>query len=321
MPYYSKDLIARAREVDLLTYLQRYEPDELIHDGGGTYHTRSHDSLKISNGLWCWWSRGIGGRSALDYLTQVRGLDFTEAVELILRDSPVSFPAQSRPPPARATPKELILPERNDNNRRVFAYLCSRGIDMEIINHSIKHGQIYEEREHHNAVFVGFDGDVPKCASMRSAMSGSTFLRDAEGSDKRFAFSFSASDNNGALVVTEGAIDLLSYLTLIKWGHHHDWRVVNGVSLVGVYKPREDTTTVPAALAQYLKDHPQIRRIALCLDNDEAGRTAAQGIISALPALEVTYRPPSVGKDYNDMLTATIGISHKAKMRGGSERE
>lgn len=319
MPYYDKDQIAQAREMDLLIYLQRYEPDELIHDGGGSYRTRSHDSLKISNGLWCWWSRGIGGKTALDYLTQVRGLNFTEAVGCILRDTPVSFPAQSRSPPARAIPIVLTLPERNDNNRRVFAYLCSRGIDPEIINHCIKHGQLYEDREHHNAVFVGFDGDQPRYASMRSTLSDSTFLRDAEGSDKRFSFSFTASDNNGALVVTEGAIDLLSYLTLLK-RNRRDWRAMNGISLTGVYKPREDMPTVPMALAQYLKDHPQIHRIALCLDSDEAGREAARGIIAALPELEVTYRPPTVGKDYNDMLCMTKGVKNNIRMRGENER-
>jgi hypothetical protein len=34
MPYYEKEQIARAREMDLLTYLQQYEPNEFIHDGG-----------------------------------------------------------------------------------------------------------------------------------------------------------------------------------------------------------------------------------------------------------------------------------------------
>ena len=114
------------------------------------------------------------------------------------------------------------MPRRNDNNRRVFAYLCSRGIDPEIINHCIKHGQLYQEQEHRNAVFVGFDGDQPRCASMRSTLSNSIFLGDAEGSDKRFSFSFTALDNNGVLIITESAIDLLSYLTLIKKGDH-DW--------------------------------------------------------------------------------------------------
>ena len=66
-PYLSKDQIAAACEMDLLTYLRRFEPEELVHIGGDTYATRTHDSLKISNGKWCWWSRGIGGTNALDY--------------------------------------------------------------------------------------------------------------------------------------------------------------------------------------------------------------------------------------------------------------
>ena len=41
--------------MDLLTYLRRFEPEELVHIGGNTYATRTHDSLKISNGKWCWW--------------------------------------------------------------------------------------------------------------------------------------------------------------------------------------------------------------------------------------------------------------------------
>lgn len=69
MPYISKEQLATAREMDLLTYLQRYDPNELVHFSGNTYTTRTHDSLKISNRKWCWWSRGIGGSTALDYLT------------------------------------------------------------------------------------------------------------------------------------------------------------------------------------------------------------------------------------------------------------
>lgn len=74
MAYYTKEQIEQARQIDLLTYLQRYEPTELIHIRGDTYCTREHDSLKISNGKWYWWSRGFGGASALDYLMKVRGL-------------------------------------------------------------------------------------------------------------------------------------------------------------------------------------------------------------------------------------------------------
>ena len=69
MPYIPPEVVEKAREMDLLTYLKSYEPQDLVHFGGNTYCTREHDSLKISNGKWCWFSRGIGGYSALDYLS------------------------------------------------------------------------------------------------------------------------------------------------------------------------------------------------------------------------------------------------------------
>ena len=81
MGYVTREMIDRAKEMDLLTYLQTYEPQELVHFGGSTYCTREHDSLKISNGKWCWFSRGIGGRTALDYLIKVKEIPFTEAVD------------------------------------------------------------------------------------------------------------------------------------------------------------------------------------------------------------------------------------------------
>ena len=65
MPFIAPELIIQAKQMDLLTYLRNYEPYELVKFSGNTYCTRTHDSLKISNGKWMWWSRGIGGKSAL----------------------------------------------------------------------------------------------------------------------------------------------------------------------------------------------------------------------------------------------------------------
>ena len=83
MRYIAAENIARAKEMDLLTYLRNYEPQELVHVSGNTYCTREHDSLRISNGKWCWFSQGIGGRSALDHLIKVKGIPFTQAAEII----------------------------------------------------------------------------------------------------------------------------------------------------------------------------------------------------------------------------------------------
>ena len=129
MSYIPKDQIAAAREMDLLTYLRCFEPQELVHVGGNTYATRTHDSLKISNGKWCWWSRGIGGTNALDYLTKVEGLSFLEAAQRILGGSPyVPHKSESTAPFPKT---EFALPLKHADNRRVFAYLRSRGMTQE----------------------------------------------------------------------------------------------------------------------------------------------------------------------------------------------
>ena len=56
-----KEVVAEARKIDLLTYLKNYEPYELVEVCRGTYTTKTHDSLKISNGLWVykagWWEK------------------------------------------------------------------------------------------------------------------------------------------------------------------------------------------------------------------------------------------------------------------------
>ena len=52
-----------------------------------------------------------------------------------------------------------------------------------------------------------------------------------------------------------------------------DWLQDCCLSLAGIYKPKKiiEESTPPAALMQYLKDFPQIKEIALHLDNDTAG--------------------------------------------------
>ena len=71
MPYISPEVVEQARQIDLLTYLQSCEPQELVRISGNNYTTRTHDSLKISNGKWMWWSQRIGGYNALDYASYI----------------------------------------------------------------------------------------------------------------------------------------------------------------------------------------------------------------------------------------------------------
>ena len=133
MPYYTEEQIIKARSIDLLTYLQTYEPTELVHVRGNTYCTRDHDSLKISNGKWMWWSRGFGGSSALDYLIKVKGLQFMDAMQILTNDRNLALnnaPVLGESRQSKGN-RKLLLPDRSETNCEVIRYLTSRGIDRE----------------------------------------------------------------------------------------------------------------------------------------------------------------------------------------------
>ena len=85
MPYIEPEVIEQARQIDLLTYLRKFEPDNVEEVKGtrNVYRTVDHDSLKMSNGKWFWWSQGFGGYNALDYLIKVRNYSFMDAVEIL----------------------------------------------------------------------------------------------------------------------------------------------------------------------------------------------------------------------------------------------
>lgn len=293
----TSDQIDEARQVDLLNYLRRFEPDNLMHLGGDSYCTREHDSLKISNGKWHWFSRHIGGKNALDYLVKVRGVSFTDAVCTL-----TGYAAQ--PPPATQKPKSkertLELPEPNENNYRVRRYLQSRGISDAVIEYCMDKGLLFEDAQYHNCMFLGFDGDTPKYGAVRSTTSD--FKRELTGSDKRFSFSIPAENETDTVHVFEAAIDLLSYATMERGSFRKD----ELLSLASVYGT-DNAKDIPIALKACLENKPYLKTVCLHLDNDEVGRMAAQHITEALSgSYTVLDQPPKSGKDYNDYLINSI---------------
>lgn len=208
MPYIPPSVVQEVKRMDLFTYLKNYEPYELVHFSGNTYTTRTHDSLKISNGKWMWWSQRTGGRSALDYLIKVKGYNFLEAVELLAEKANIQPPISvSENVPME---KQLLLPKKNQDDQKVIAYLSGRGIDKEIIQFCLESGRVYESSFHHNAVFVGMDEkDNPKYAALRGI--GTSFIGEANGSDKNYSFLIPAEKMSDKVHVFESAIDLLSY--------------------------------------------------------------------------------------------------------------
>ena len=166
MPYIPPEIVKRAEEMDLLTYLQNYEPEELVKVGNGTNTTKTHDSIRISNGLWNWFSEGVGGKNAISYLMKVKNYSFLEAVETIIGNVNVKKPVIHKE--EKQDNIELVLPQKSNNSERAKIYLMSRGIAPEIINECINDNLIYESLPNHNVVFIGFDDSKsPKYAFYR----------------------------------------------------------------------------------------------------------------------------------------------------------
>lgn len=323
MPYVAPEVVQRVKQMDLLTYLKSYEPYELVHFSGNTYTTRSHDSLKISNGKWMWWSRGIGGRSALDYLIKVRGYDFVQAVQIIAEQAAIQPPVFM--PVEKKTEKKLILPKPYYNQSYAVSYLQNRGIDKEIIQNCVKSGWIYESANYHNVVFVGMDqSGITRYAALRGV--GTDFIGEASGSDKNYSFCIQAEEKSREVHLFESAIDLLSYATEQKLDGKN-WRKEHLLSLAGVYQPAKEIekSKVPAALTRFLKEHQEVAMVVFHLDNDRTGRLATQAIQMVLPEkYQVRDEPPKQGKDCNDSLCIRLGIRQtkreKRKNKANLER-
>ena len=316
MNYVSKEQIQTARQMDLLTYLRCYEPGELVHVSGSTYCTREHDSLKISNGKWYWFSRGFGGATALDYLVEVKGYPLPQAVEIVLGRAAVLPPTPCEKKTVRE--KKLLLPEKSKGSALAERYLIGRGIHPAIVKECIEAGLIYQAERTHNVVFVGYDKEgKARYAAVRATVG--KYKGEATGSNKRFSFSIPPKEGSDQVHLFEAAIDLLSFATLERM-KGQDWRQDHLLSLAGVFKTKRENV-VPVALSRYLEDHPEIRTIHLHLDNDAVGRGAAKGIMGGLKGkYTVLDEPPACGKDINEQLLMKIGFKNRHKEENEQQR-
>ena len=295
--YVAPEDIKKARQVDLLSFLKEKDPSQLVHVAGQTYCTLEHDSLKINNGKWYWHSKGFGGISALDYLIRVKGYPLPRAVEIILGIAGPTAPVSYR---KAETHPGLLLPEKNRSSEQVIRYLQRRGIHPSIISYCMEKDILYESKNHHNAVFVGYDKiGVPRYAMIRSTTGN--YKSEATGSSKRYSFRIAVEESGENLHVFESAIDLLSYATILRL-RGCDWRKDALLSLAGVFTVKRKGV-LPAAMQGFLEDHEEVKTICLHLDNDQTGRDATEGIQESLSErYEIIDDPPRYGKDANEAL-------------------
>lgn len=305
MPYipFTQEQKETANNTDLVRFLQcRGEKLESVgRDYKLTYYdsTGKHDSITIRGSTWFDHKNQTGG-GAIKFMQEFYGLDFQTAVNTLLGANAVnpSISVSTKPIVMAKEKKKFILPEENPTMHRVFAYLIKqRFIEPEILSHFAHEHKIYEDKAHHNAVFVGFDEKgVAKQCSLRSTSSyGKTFRIIGEGSDTRY--SFAHFGNSDKLFVFEAPIDMLSYITLNK----ENWQDNSFIAMNGVYEN---------AVLTALKSHSNLSEIVICTDNDEGGIEAVERLTDILKEMgyENISRKCPHNKDWNEDLKEANGV-------------
>lgn len=303
--HFTQEELAIAKSVDLCQVASNlgYTVESV-----GRYHTlKEMDSIRIYNRLhWFRWSRkleqGENGGSQIDFLRVFAGLEVKEAVFWLLdfagycsRD--VAIPPKKLINPVEITkaPKEFVLPFPAANNQYLYSYLeKERYISRSVIDYFVNNQQVYEAKQYHNMVFLGKDKDgVTRFASMRGVFDkdGKGFKCDVAGNDKNYGFNV-VNQSNDELIVFEAVIDLMSYVDIFS-----DFET-NKIAL---------GMLADAPVETFLKEYNHIKKIRLCLDNDEPGRVAAKDIMTKYQkcGYEVIDSPaPQMYKDYNEWLRA-----------------
>ncbi|MGN0141521.1 MAG: DUF3991 domain-containing protein [Roseburia sp.] len=277
---YTEEQLRQAKEVSLTQLADAYGYTPLRV--GNLFTLKEHDSIRIYNDrTWCRWSRKDskreGGGSQIDFLLQFCGIDsVAEAIKVLLEFQGIAIEdAQWKEKPLVHQAMQIkereklpfILPAPAEGNyRHAYAYLIkTRGLSQKVVDYFVRDLKIlYEEKEHHNLVFLGKDkeGNVRYATKRGTAdVYGRKYRGDVAGNDKNYGINI-VNPRNDELKVFEANIDLMSYLDLT------DDYASNKLVLGG---------TADNPLQRFLEEHSHIKSIGFCLDNDKAGMEAMYG--------------------------------------------
>ena len=269
---YTEEQIARANQTDLVSFLNAR--GEQLVKSGREYRWKKHDSVTVSGNRWYRHSQNKGGYP-VDFVMEFYHATFPEAVKMLIDEE-----GEGRQKSCLAPSPDFRLSEKSETNETVIKYLTEiRRLEKDLVEEWIAGGNIYEEKKHHNVVFVGRDADgIPRYAHC-GGTGGIKYRGDVAGSDKSYGFCHRGEDNQ--LFVFEAAIDLLSFIQLFP----KDWKKRSYLSLGGVSS---------VALMTFLSERPQITSVFLCLDNEKLAGEIPDGyrVIRLKPAR----------KDWNEIL-------------------
>ncbi len=285
----------RAGSADIAEFL-REQGEEVRRSGKELVWIRDGEKISIRGNLWYNQYRQEGGNS-IDFARKFLNLSYPEAVKLLLGESqgsvvrsPASGSSRGSTAQKKQAQNQFRPPKKHQDMKRVFSYLIkTRGIDPDIVLSFARMGLIYEEAGYHNAVFCGKDENgVMRHANKRGTLRNSTFKGNQAGSLPQYSFHYSGSSDT--IYFFEAPLDMLSYISLQK----ENWQVHSYAAACSVSDQ---------VLLHQLKQHPNLKKCVLCLDNDLAGYRAGERICEKLleKGYEVEVDYPRK-KDWNEEL-------------------
>lgn len=247
--------VKQAYQTSILDLAQQY--GYRLKDEGRVFRVEGNGGLFIwANGLGWYHSTTYDKGNNVDFLIKYCNVNTKlEAIKLLLDYAHIT-PVAEMNKYIIEEKKQFALPEKGSTYKNMYAYLINkRCIDKEIVYAMQAQKKLYQDNRY-NCVFVAYNSDnVAKYASVRGT-GEAQYRGDIGGSDKSYGFNMPGKSN--IVFVFESPIDAMSHATLTKL-EGKDWTEHNRLSLGG---------TSDIALDRYLIEHPDIKQIVFCLDND-----------------------------------------------------
>lgn len=269
--HFTEEQKQQARQTDIVSLLQ--SQGEQVEKSGSEYEWLYNlQKITIRGNLWFHQYEQVGG-DAIDFVSKFYNKSFQGAMEYLLGNGCCKITHTRQEKKSNQT-KEFMPPPKSDDMSRIFKYLnIKRGIDKEII-YSFAHDQmLYESKEYHSAVFLGFDKNcMPRHAHKRGIGAKNTYKGNVSGSIPEYSFHWHGESKY--LFLFEAPIDMLSFISMYK----KDWKKHSYAASCSVSDK---------VLFQCLKDNPNIQFVYLCFDNDTPGQKANKRIQNKLNALNI----------------------------------
>lgn len=285
--HFTEEQKQQARQTDIVNLLQ--SQGEQIKKSGSEYEwLYNSQKITIRDNLWFHQYERVGG-DTIDFVRRFYNKSFQGAMEYLLGNSCCAI-AHTQQEKKSNKSKKFIPPPKNDNMSRVFNYLTvKRGIDKEVIYSFVHEQMLYESKNFHNAIFLGFDKNgMPRHAHKRGIGANSTYKGNVSGSIPEYSFHWHGESKY--LFLFEAPIDMLSFISM----HKKDWKKHSYAASCSVSDE---------VLFQCLKDNPKIQFVYLCFDNDNPGQEANKRIQNKLNELNIKSKilVPKY-KDWNEDL-------------------